>query len=166
MHKCTELNMLHYADDRVVYVNGDILESMVPLANLELEKISSCLYVNNLSLKVGKSFLTVFFSSKALSYYNRMFIWGKLFPFENKTKLFGIIINNKLNFSDHIGEVCTKVRHFVGTMKNFLFSYKNLFYDHCFIALYFLTYFFPLRHEVIHSLVDLIDFLINIWKKW
>ena len=46
-----------------------------------------------------------------------MFISGKLVPFEIKTKVLGVIIDYKLNFSDHIGAVCTKLRCTVGITK-------------------------------------------------
>ena len=39
MHQCTELDMVHCANDSTAYVIDDSLESWVPLINLELEKL-------------------------------------------------------------------------------------------------------------------------------
>ena len=62
LHKYTELSMVHYADDSTAY------ESMVPLVNLELEKINNWLCANKLFLNVEKSLFTVF-SFRTLTLY-------------------------------------------------------------------------------------------------
>ena len=136
MHKSTELNMFQYAHDSTIDVIGDFLESMIPLVNLEFVKIISGLCANKLSLYVYKSLFTVF-SSTTLTYYPRLFIRGKYVPYENKIKLLGAIIINKLHFSDHIGVVCTIIRRSLGFIKKtFSFSTKNCF---AIIIIYFVN---------------------------
>ena len=85
---------------------------MVVFVSLKLEKINSWSNGNKLSLNYGKSLFTVF-SSKILNCHPQLFIRGQIVPFENKTIFLGVIIGNKLNFSDHVGDVCTELRRSV-----------------------------------------------------
>ena len=108
------------------YAVGDSLESILTSVNLELERVSSWLCTNKLSLNYGK-YLFTNFSSKTLTCYPQLLMRRRLVRFDNKTKNFSFMIDNKLNFSDHIGEVCTKICRFVGVMKikTFLCYIKN-----------------------------------------
>ena len=58
MHKCTNLRLVHYADDSTAYKTLDSLNSISEV-NTELSKISEWLCANRLSLNVTKSYFSI-----------------------------------------------------------------------------------------------------------
>ena len=64
------MNVVHYADDSIVYIVEDSFESLIRNTNYELDKIVNLLCANKLSLNLSKSqnllFTSSFYSSGEL----------------------------------------------------------------------------------------------------
>ena len=64
MNTCSELEIVHYADDSTVYDAGTNLETLTNRINYELQKVDDWLCANKLSLNVSKSFFSSFSNMK------------------------------------------------------------------------------------------------------
>ena len=118
------------------YVFNDFFQYMLRPVNLEFEKNTRWLCANKLSLKFAKLLFAIFIF-ETLNYYPQLFIRGRWVPFEKKTKILWVKLDNNLKIADNISESCTKLRRSVSIIKkHFRFLFQNLFWNICFIALY------------------------------
>jgi len=60
MHRCTNLSIVHFADDSTVFVGDPCLRSLEQRVNRELNSIDRWLCANRLSLNVKKSSFTIY----------------------------------------------------------------------------------------------------------
>ena len=116
LHKCTSMNVVHYADDSTVYTVEDSFDSLIHNTNYELDKIDNWLCANKLSLNISKSQYSLF-TNNVHSSSETLQIRGQVLPQCSSIKFLGVVIDDKLSFSAHITSVCDKVSRNIGFMK-------------------------------------------------
>ena len=109
MNRCSQLNIINFADDSTAYLTHDDVNSAIPLINLELESLDSWVCANKLSLNTSKTAYTIF-TNQRLSDVPSVIIRNTEIIACHKQKFLGIILDNKLNFKDHIDKISNKVK--------------------------------------------------------
>jgi hypothetical protein len=95
-----------FADDTNVTVSANNIESTIALAQSNLQALENWTNVNELVLNPSKSSFINFSKSGPFDLtYNHNTAINKT----NSTKFLGVIINQNLNWSDHIEAICTKI---------------------------------------------------------
>ena len=94
---------LLYADDTNMFVIGTNIENLIFLMNTELKKIVIWLNTNKLSLNIKKTHFIIFsFSNKRIVKTNDIVIDNQPVSRVSHTKCLGVIIDEKLNWSEHV----------------------------------------------------------------
>ena len=125
-----------YADDTCVLLNGKNYLNLVKLLNSELDKLSIWLNANKLSLNVKKSYYMVFHRAKLkLDKHAVIKVNGVSLQSTNSFKYLGVIIDHKLNWTQHIAHVKNKVSKGIGIVyraRNYLTknSLKSLYFSY------------------------------------
>ena len=95
-----------FADDTSVFIEGTHLEQMIHIINEELQKIDTWLKANKLTINLKKAHYMIFHRARIKNKYeNTVQIQGNIIDHVNATNFLGIIIDNKLNWSDHINYI-------------------------------------------------------------
>ena len=116
MYKCTPyLKFTHYADDTLVYYTHDSIPSLVNIINSGLSDISIWLKTNKLLLNSEKSNY-ILFSNKKIIPNIRIAIDDHPIDRVKSTTFLGIVIDEKLNFADHIQATIKKMSRAAGIM--------------------------------------------------
>ena len=108
------LNLSHsdcilFADDTTLYMTHRNLKYLEWCIIDDLENISDWFNTNLLTLNLGKT-VGMLFSPSKKSTNPEITISGNTIPFVSKTKFLGIWIDNKLNWTNHIHELCVKIK--------------------------------------------------------
>ena len=125
-----------YADDTSVLLNGKDYSDLIKLLNSELDKLSNWLSANKLSLNVKKSYYMVFHRAKLkIDKHAAIKMNGVFLQRTNSLKYLGVIIDHKLNWTQHIAHVRNKVSKGIGIMyraRNYLTknSLKSLYFSY------------------------------------
>jgi len=109
---------LMFADDTNMFIQGKDVNKMEECVNEEMEKVVKWLHCNKLSLNVDKTHTMIFSNNRLLN--NRkmnVFIQGTLIETVYKTKFLGVIIDNNLQWKDHINYLCNKISKGIGIIK-------------------------------------------------
>ena len=114
-HRSTRLSVIHYADDSTLYATSSNLENLVEYFNGELHHINSWLTSNKLLLNASKSNYTIF-TNKCITNYPIISIDGCQISFTAIADFLGIMIDNKLDFSEHISRVCNRISRVSGIL--------------------------------------------------
>ena len=100
---------LLYADDTNMFVTGKNIENLIFLMNTEFKKIVIWLNANKLSLNVKKTHFIIFsFSNKQIVYTNDIVIDNQPVSRVSHTKFSDVIIDWKLNWSEHVNNLKNK----------------------------------------------------------
>ena len=111
-----EIFSILFADDTSVFIEGDNIESAIEILNSELEKISTWLTENKLTLNVSKSHFMIFHRARIKTDSIKIALGKsriKQVPF---TKFLGVIIDDKLNFDNHISYIKNKISKGLGIL--------------------------------------------------
>ena len=101
---------LLYADDTNMFVTVKNIENLIFLMNTELKKIVIWLNANKLSLNVKKThFIISSFSNKRIVNTNDIVIDNQPVSRVSHTKFLGVIIDEKLNWSEHVNNLKIKL---------------------------------------------------------
>ena len=112
-----ELLPILFADDTNVFINGTDVNYMLKTMNQELEKLVVWLNANKLTLNVNKTHYIVFRLHKKKTVTNiDLTIDGEIVSEVNNTKFLGIVIDNKLNWSEHIYMIKKKASRGLGIL--------------------------------------------------
>ena len=103
---CKYTTPILFADDANLFCSGPDIKTMESNINNELTEISLWLKVNKLSLNIKKTHYMVFSKKKTPRNELRLQIDGEAINEVYKTKFLGVIIDNKLNWKDHIPYIC------------------------------------------------------------
>ena len=102
--------IVNFADDSTVVTKAKTLLEASITANLNLDKIYNWLCANRLKLNIDKTKFSIFTKKKVT--------WNPIIKINNCiieqthcSKLLGIFVDNKLNFSNHIKKVCSKLAY-------------------------------------------------------
>ena len=115
-HVCNRCIPIFFADDTNSFINGTDIDHMQSLLNTELDHFSQWPIVNKLSLNVKKTHYMVFTKKMVARNVITIKINGQAISEVNKTKFLGVIIDNKINWEDHIKYIAGKVSRGVGMM--------------------------------------------------
>lgn len=124
-----------YADDTNIFIEGIKYEGMIEIMNDELEKVDQWLKANKLTLNLRKTHYMVFHRSK-IKFNNTtstIKICNEEIECVNTTKFLGVIIDNKLKWTDHIVHIKNKISKSIGILyktRKYLDKHtlRNLYY--------------------------------------
>ena len=101
---------LLYADDTNMFVTGKNIENLICLINTKFKKIVIWPNANKLSLNVKKTHFIIFsFSNKRIVNTNDIVIDNQPVSRVSHTKFLGVIIDDKLNWSEHVNNLKIKL---------------------------------------------------------
>ena len=114
-HSSNILKFFLFADDTTVYYSADPTDDNTEnILNTELEKVSSWLAANRLSLNVKKSNFLHFHYGKTLKKSPNIEIDGTPIEEKETTKYLGTFIDNKLNWKPQIQHIKSKLARGIG----------------------------------------------------
>ena len=112
-----ESEIVLFADETIIYISGP-LNSNQKLSD-DIERANEWFSENALTVNNSKCY-TMIFGKNRIAHYNAL---GGSSSQKLVGKYLGIIIDNKLSFTDHIKRICTKLATFCGI----IYKARNLF---------------------------------------
>ena len=104
-----QLNM--FADDSLLYVSGENIHDVQRQLQMAINNASNWYNKNRLALNEGKTQIMIIYgNSKEPENPNEIVVNGISIPYVNSTNYLGIILDNKLNFKDHVVNVVSKTK--------------------------------------------------------
>ena len=98
-----------YADDTNIFIRGKDLHKLEHDLNIEIQNISLWLKANTLSLNINKTCTMTFSNIPSVrNRINNIYIHGTQIDTVSHTKFLGVIIDNKINWNEHIKYTCKK----------------------------------------------------------
>ena len=110
---CQELMAILFADDTNLFKTGKDPQIIQDVINTELQRVSTWLKVNKLSLNIDKTHFMIF-TKKPTRPSLDIRIDGKKINEVNNTKFLGAYIDQKLNWKDHIKYTSGKISRGIG----------------------------------------------------
>ena len=122
-----------FADDTSVFMEGTNYDKVIDIVNKELELINIWLIANKLTVNIKKTHYMMFHRTRIKYNIRDITINGKNVAYTKNTKFLGVIIDNKLTWSDHIIYIKNKISKSIGIIlktRNFLTknTLRNLYY--------------------------------------
>ena len=96
MNKCTDLKLVHYADDSTAYTSINLLGHLIEHVNCGLSKISEWLCAIRLSLNVVK-YSYLINSNKKVETSSVILMCGQILSQRNEINFLGVTIDHKLS---------------------------------------------------------------------
>ena len=93
-----------FADDTMVLIEGHSYNNIIRILNNELYKINTWLQANKLTIYINKTHYMVFHQARLKPTKDVMIRQNKI-AFTKITKFLGIIIDDKLKWTEHINYV-------------------------------------------------------------
>ena len=115
MHKCTQLKLIHFADDTTAFMSHNDINTLALTINTELENIDKWICANKLSLNASKSSFSLFTNKKTPSYPD-ILIRNSQIQRSPCQKFLGVQLDERLNFCNHINSVRLKLSRVVGIL--------------------------------------------------
>ena len=110
------LRPLMFADDTSLTVSGNDVVDLVSLCNEELVKFEQWSLANRLTINANKSHCLLISNRQIPGNMPPILLGGEQLNMEKTVKLLGVTIDNRLKFSDHINNICSKVSKSIGVM--------------------------------------------------
>ena len=122
------LKYILFADDTNIFFSGKNLDKICKTITIELEKLNSWFKVNKLSLNVGKTNFMVFCSYNVTIDQVKIELGGQPVKRVKFTKFLGVIIDEKLNWKEHVSLVCSKLNKCIAVLyrASFCVGYEAL----------------------------------------
>ena len=122
-----------FADDTSVFIEGTHYDKMIDVLNVELEHIDKWLRANKLTINIKKTNFMIFHRTRIKHKTRDVTIRGNSLSCTNHTKFLGVIIDNKLNWSEHILYIKKKIAKSIGIIhktRSFLNKHtlRNLYF--------------------------------------
>ena len=102
-----------YADDTNVFIEGSTYDGIIDVLNVELTKLDTWLKANKLTINVKKTHYMVFHRSRIKSSKDVQ-INQHILSLAKSTTFLGIIIDDKLKWTNHINHVKNKISKAIG----------------------------------------------------
>ena len=112
-------NILHFnlfADDTCVYLKDDNINSLYRTLNNELIKVGTWISANALSLNVSKTVYLLFSGGKKIENIPTLYLVGEPVVRQTHTKFLGLIIDEKLSWSNHVNNVLGRTSRMAGIL--------------------------------------------------
>ena len=117
---CSELmKFTIFADDTNSVLNSNDIVQLRELAQTELQNISDWLSANKIKANLAKTHFILFKGKRYIDFSLRLTFEGKTLPQRTSSKMLGVIIDEKLKWSEHIIKVNAKVSRAIGILKKF-----------------------------------------------
>ena len=131
-----------FDDDTSVFIEGTHYEQVISILNKELKKVDVWLQANKLTMNLIKTHYMVFHRSRIKhKYTHEVQIKGNVINHVCNTTFLGIIIDSKLNWTDHINHIKNKISKSIGII------YKiRIFLDKKYTTKFILHFYFPISH--------------------
>ena len=132
-----------FADDTSVFIEGHSFNEVIESLNTELKKVSFWLQSNKLTLNVKKSHYMVFHRSRIKHNQMAIKIQNCTINKTDSIKFLGVIIDNKLNWHEHIIYIKNKISKSIGiiykvrkyvekqTIKNMYYTFVFPYFIYC-----------------------------------
>ena len=121
-----------FADDTTVLIEGHSYNNIITVLNNELYKIDTWLQANKLTINMNKTHYMVFHRARLKPTKDVMISQNKI-AITKSTKFLGIIIDDKLKWTEHINYVKNKISKSSGI----LFKVRNYLDKHTLKQLYY-----------------------------
>ena len=146
-------NKLYYvlfADDTNVFISGNNFRKLINTLHIELDKLYAWLQSNKLTLNLLKTHYMVFHRAKHKHMDVKLCI--NTFPIQqvDNTKFLGVIIDDNLNWSNHISYINSKIAKGIGIICRARKFSQNQHWPIFIMHLYFRTLFIVSRYGVRH----------------
>ena len=139
------LTSILFADDTTVIVESDSVSDAIALMNLELIKLNIWLQANKLTLNTTKTHYMVFDRGKKQSENNLLTLNNKSIGYVKFTKFLGVIIDEQLNWLNHISYVKNKIANGFGIILRARKFFTKKRSRISIMLLYYLTFYIVLR---------------------
>jgi len=126
------LSTIMFADDANMFNQHEDLHVLEQIINRELTKVVKWLRANKLTLNIKKTHVMLI-TKKPIDCVLKIYIENELLDIVCKTTFLGVIIDNNLNFKEHINKVCNKIAKGIGIIKKVKFKLQT----HTLISLYY-----------------------------
>ena len=103
-----------FADDTSVFIEGQSYENVYKVVNEELKKCDNWIKANKLTLNVKKTHFMIFHRSRMKPVNAQISLRNENIKQTNSIKFLGIIVDNKLNWHEHIIYIKNKVSRAIG----------------------------------------------------
>ena len=116
-----------FADDTNLFLKGSSIDEMVTLINLELIKLMDWIHANKLSLNISKTQYMIFKNKGKADKTDSINVYIDQVKLKNveSTKFLGVIIDNRLSWSQHINYIKNKIAKSIGILckaRKFLYT--------------------------------------------
>ena len=133
-----------YADDTNIFIEGTEYHKVISTLNTELLKVSDWLNSNKLTINLKKTHYMVFHRSRIKTNSSNLVILKETLVITRSTQFLGVIIYNKLKWTDHITYIKKKISKAIGIIhraRTFLdnITLKNLYHSIVFPYLIYCT---------------------------
>jgi hypothetical protein len=106
-----------FADDTNVFLSGNDLATIVNQLNTELQKLTTWLHSNKLSINIGKTQYMVFRTrNKRIDFDVNVTISGQTIKRVQSTRFLGVILNEYLSWNEHINMISKKMAKGIGIL--------------------------------------------------
>ena len=103
------LSFVLFADDTTVYVQPDSIDGAIQILNSELAKVAEWFDSNKLTLKVNKTQMLMMSRKKPLNPQGDVILRNEAIQRVTKANFLGVIVDQHLNWKDHISMVPHKI---------------------------------------------------------
>jgi len=103
-----------FADDTNVFLEGKNVDILIDVIQLELHKLNTWLQTNKLTLNLTKTHFMVFHRAKIKNIQAKIQIDNVLIKQVDQTKFLGVIIDHRLDWSNHISYINSKISKGIG----------------------------------------------------
>ena len=103
------MSFVLFADDTTVYVQNDSIDGAIEILNTELAKVALWFDSNKLTLNVNKTQMIMLSRKKNLTPQNEVILRNEVVQRVNKAKFLGVIVDQHLNWKDHISMITQKM---------------------------------------------------------
>ena len=110
------LNTTLFADDTNFSLTHTSYSDMIPILNTELDKIYHWTLANRLTINTNKTELLLFTNKRITSYDHHVILGGDRIEFVDHAKFLGVLLDDKLNFKLHVGQVVGKIAKHAGIL--------------------------------------------------
>ena len=130
-----------FADDTNLFLKGSNIDQMVTQINIELIKLMDWIHANKLSLNISKTRYVIFKTRGKVDKTNSLNVYIDQVKLKNveTTKFLGVIIDNRLSWSQHINYIKNKIAKSIGILckaRKFLYTTTLVTLYNCFIYPY------------------------------
>ena len=141
IHSCSNTNYIIYADDTTIYNSSSDIHHLYLDMNTTLNNINKWSQSNRLSINISKTKYMIF--NKSVKSMNSIIKIGNDEVYQvDSFKLLGVIIDNNLNYKEHINNLTKKINKSIGIINKIKFfllksTLITLYYSIIFSYIYY-----------------------------